>query len=311
MHRVTVVIMTRDRAAALVRTVGRLRALPERPPVIVVDNGSRDGTPKLLRRTFPDVRVLALGRNLGAVARNLGVSEADTPYVAFADDDSWWAPGALARAEALLDAYSRLGLIAARALVGPDNRLDPMAAFMAAAPLETAEDLPGPNVLGFLACAAVVRREAYLSVGGFDPVVFFMGEEERLAYDLAAAGWGLSYCADVVAHHHPQAGAGGDVRKRLLAARNRALTAWMRRPLRVAFAETSPLLRGAVRDPAARATLAQFAARLPRALWARRPSDTAVEAALTRLAVAHERYGYSADGPAPRRAGPVGRSADG
>jgi N-acetylglucosaminyl-diphospho-decaprenol L-rhamnosyltransferase len=67
-----------------------------------------------------------------------------------------------------------------------------------------------------------------------------MGEETRLAYDLHAAGWGLSYCADVVAHHYPgPAGPGG--RKARLAARNRVLTAWMRRPLPVSLAETARL----------------------------------------------------------------------
>ena len=58
-------------------------------------------------------------------------------------------------------------------------------------------------MLGFLACGAVVRREAYLAAGGFDDVVFFMGEEERLALDLATLGWGLAYVDEVVAHHHP------------------------------------------------------------------------------------------------------------
>ncbi|MGC9665627.1 glycosyltransferase family 2 protein [Planosporangium sp. 12N6] len=292
MNRVTVVIATRNRAGELLRTVARLRALPERPPVIVVDNGSTDGTPERVAHAFPDVRVLKPGRNLGAVARNLGVSAAATPYVAFADDDSWWADGALARAQELLDAHPRLALIAARALVGPGNRLDPMCAFMAVAPIDRAEDLPGPSVLGFLACATVVRREAYLSVGGFDPVVFFMGEEERLAYDLAAAGWGLAYCPEVVAHHHPQAAAGDRPGKRMLAARNRALTAWMRRPMRVALAETRPLLRGATADAAGRSALAQFVARLPAALRGRRAPDPTVEAALARLDAAQARHGY-------------------
>jgi hypothetical protein len=40
-----------------------------------------------------------------------------------------------------------------------------------------------------LCCASVVRREAYLAAGGIDPVLFFIGEEKLLAWDLAA-GWG-------------------------------------------------------------------------------------------------------------------------
>ena len=49
----------------------------------------------------------------------------------------------------------------------------------------------------------MVRTEAFLAAGGFDPVVRFPGEEERLSLDLAAAGWGMAYVDSVTVHHHP------------------------------------------------------------------------------------------------------------
>ncbi len=287
MSDITVVIATRDRAAPLAHTLDRLRRLPDHPQIIVVDNGSTDGTPDVVRRHFPEVRLLALRANRGAGARNLGVRAARTPYVAFADDDSWWQPGSLARAGTLFDRYPRLAVLAARTLVGPRERLDPMSGFMASAPLGWPDDLPGPAVLGFLACAAVVRRSPFLRCGGFDPVVFFMGEEARVAYDLAAAGWGLAYCPEVVAHHHPAPAADGGG-KRLLATRNAALTAWMRRPVPVAWAHTEVLWQAA----AGSRTLGEFVARLPRALTRRRAPHPAVEAALARLALAERAAGY-------------------
>jgi GT2 family glycosyltransferase len=290
---VTVVIATRDRIAGLTRTLTRLAELPERPAVIVVDNGSTDGTVNCVRGQFPQVRVLALRHNAGATARNRGVAAARTAYVAFADDDSWWAPYALSRAYGLFEDHPRLALIAARTLVGPDERLDPMSAFMASAPIGSCPDLPGPTVLGFLACAAIVRRRAFLECGGFDPVVFFMGEEARLAYDLTAAGWGLAYCPDVVAHHHPSPG-GGRGPKQRLAARNRALTAWMRRPFRTATAETAGFIRMMAKSGDYRA-LAGFAARLPRAVLRRRAPHPGLEMTLTRLADRERSYGYSTD----------------
>ncbi|MGI5240798.1 glycosyltransferase family 2 protein [Dactylosporangium sp. CA-139066] len=290
MTEVTVVIATRDRRAGLERTLRELRGDAEAPATVVVDNGSGDGTPDMLAARFPDVRVLALGRNAGAVARNHGVAAARTPYVAFADDDSWWAPGALARAARHLDAAPRLALVAARTLVGPGEWLDPMSAFMAQAPLGTPDDLPGPSVLGFLACAAVVRRDAFLACGGFDPVVFFMGEEARVTLDLRTAGCGLAYCDDVVAHHHPRADAAGRAAKRLLAARNRALTAWMRRPARIAVRESVALLTAARADPAARGAAWQLLRRLPGALARRRPVPAEVERELAALAAAEQRH---------------------
>ncbi len=120
--RVTVVIATRDRRPELLRTLGRLHELPDRPPVIVVDNASADGSAAAVRDRYPAVTVRMLPRNAGAAARNTGVALAATPYVAFSDDDSWWEPGALSRAAAALDADPGLGLVAARTLVGPSPR---------------------------------------------------------------------------------------------------------------------------------------------------------------------------------------------
>src|SRR5436305_5063753 len=70
--RTTVVIVTHNRAPDLCRTLDELTALPQRPPIIVVDNASTDGTAQRLATRFPAVTVLRMPRNLGAVARNHG-----------------------------------------------------------------------------------------------------------------------------------------------------------------------------------------------------------------------------------------------
>ncbi|WP_147457178.1 hypothetical protein [Micromonospora pisi] len=58
-------------------------------------------------------------------------------------------------------------LLARHVPVGPGQRLDPVSAAMAEQPLGTPPDLPGPAVLDFLACAAVVHRRAFRQIGGF------------------------------------------------------------------------------------------------------------------------------------------------
>ena len=272
--RVTVVVASRDRRDAL---VGSLRC--HEAPVILVDNGSTDGTAAAVRAAHPDVRIVELPTNRGAPARNIGVQLADTPYVAFADDDSWWAPGALARAVAVLDAHPRAAVVAARVLVGRDEREDPISAAMAAAPLGREGDLPGPTVLGFLACAVVVRRSAFLEVGGFDDVVFFLGEEERVALDLTAAGWGLAYVPELVVHHHPTPGPDRQGRA-ALAVRNRLLVAVQRRPWPVVARQVAEALRS---GEAGRAGVRAAVRRLPRALRSRRRLPATVEAARRRL----------------------------
>lgn len=276
-HRVTVVVATRDRAADLRGTLPRHEA-----PVVVVDNGSTDDTVAVVtaeaarRRAAgaPALRLLRPGTNLGATARNLGARAARTDLVAFADDDSWWAPGALDRAVAVFDAHPRLALLAARTLVGPQEELDPVCVDMASAPWGRSPDLPGPDVLGFVACATVVRRDAFLDTGGFDRVVHFGGEEERVTYDLVAAGWGLAHVDDVVAHHHPSPSRGSAQQRRELLQRNALLTAWMRRPVGVAARLTArALVRGGEPRHGALAALP----RVPRALRERRGASVAVE----------------------------------
>lgn len=274
---VTVIIATRNRRDELTHTLYRLGELAPPPPVVVVDNGSTDGTAQVVREQFPAVTLLALRGNYGAPGRNVGVLASRTPYIAFSDDDSWWAHGALQRAAQILDAHPRLGLVAARTLVGPQQRTDPVTLMMAQSPLPRPPDAPGPAVLGFLACSAVLRREAFLGVGGFSKVLFFVGEEQLLCYDLAAAGWERAYVSDVVAHHHPSMRRPDPRHRWVVEHRNALLTAVMRRPPRIAVAAGAALARAAVRDTSARRALCGALVRLPAALRRRTPLPSTVE----------------------------------
>jgi GT2 family glycosyltransferase len=280
MHGITVVVATKDRRERLLATLAR-----HEEPVIVVDNGSTDGTPAAVREAFPGVRVISLDRNTGAAARTLGAGLAKTEYVAFADDDSYWAPGSLSAAVDLLDSHPSLGLVCARVLVGDDNRLDPVSEFMELAPLGIAPDLPGPPVLGFLACAAAVRRSAFLEAGGFPEPLGTYGEEELLALNLAAHGWEQVHAKDLVVHHYPDRGRPS--RRRLaLQARNSLLTAVMRRSARTAAQRFGDSLR----TSPGRLGLLMALSRLPWALPRRRPVPPRVERAARTLEREWARY---------------------
>lgn len=275
------VIATRDRVADLTHTLTRLAELDV--PVVVVDNGSADSTVAVARR-FPRVEVLEMGRNLGAIARNHGVRYARTPYVAFSDDDSWWSPDALPRAERLFASCPRLGLIAARTLVEPSGEVDPICADMAASPLGRAPDLPGPSVFGFLCCGSVVRRSAFLEVGGFHPLLFFRGEERLFAWDMAAHGWACAYVDTLTAHHRPSPSRGPASAGRQRELRNDLLTTWLRRPPGVAIAAAWSLARQALHDPTARGALAEALLRVRPTLRYRRRLPPQVERQIARMA---------------------------
>ena len=158
--RVAVVVITHQRRDEVLGALGRLLALPERPHVVVVDNGSTDGTAEAVRQRFPDVELVASPVNLGATGRNLGVARLDTPYVAFCDDDTWWEPGSLRTAADILDAHPRLAVVTARILVEPGGAEDPIVAELRDSPVRGAAWLPGPpspEYPGFPVPANVVR----------------------------------------------------------------------------------------------------------------------------------------------------------
>ncbi|WP_250002587.1 glycosyltransferase [Actinoplanes sp. M2I2] len=265
---VTVVVATRNRARRLLETFPHHRAR-----TILVDNGSDEPQP-----LFPGVDVVRLGENRGAAARNVGVERARTPFVAFADDDSYWTPGSLARAAELLREHPRAALLAARVLVGAEGRLDPVSAEMAASPLGTPAGAAGPSVLGFLACSVIVRRDAFLAAGGFEPRLFVYGEEGLLAMDLAAAGHELSYVDELVVRHLPQAAGRDNGARARVETRNKVLTAMLRRP---------PAVVARTVASAARENLLGTADALRQAGWARRrrsPLPPQIESDLRRLA---------------------------
>jgi len=281
--RVGVVILTYNRADEVSRTVERMLALPERPRIVVADNGSTDGTPELLRWRFPEVGCLTVDGNPGAAGRNAGLAALDTPYVAFCDDDTWWEPGSLTRAADHFDAYARLAVVTARVLVGPENRLDPAWVIMAASPVTPRTALPGPALLGFLAGASVVRRSAFLQVGGFERRFFIGGEEELVALDLLSYGWELAYVDELAVHHHPSQENRDNSARRRTVTRNQLWVAWLRYPLPWALKKTARVLLAARTDPISRAALPAALRELPWALAHRRVIPRDVQRRLREL----------------------------
>jgi glycosyltransferase involved in cell wall biosynthesis len=284
--RTSFVIASRNRAAELAAVVTRLLDTTE-CPIIVVDNNSDDDSvatvSRIADRSADRVQIVELDTNRGAVGRNAGVAACHTPYVAFCDDDSWWAPDAPAIAEDIFDRYPSVGLLAARTMVWPQRREDPMTAQLADSPLGHRPDLPGPSILGFMTCAAIVRKSAFVAAGGFSEILHFRGEEQLLAVDLAAMGWDLCYCPRLNAIHQPSAVRATTAAQDARVLRNTVLTTWLRRPLRHCVTATGTLLVAALRDGEHARAAAEALLRLPAVVKHRRTLPANVEEALAVL----------------------------
>ena len=103
--RVSIIVVTHNRAESLLRTLAHLRTFACDARVLVVDNASSDTTAASVRRWYPDVALLSLPSNTGAYARTIGAQAVSSPYLAFCDDDCWWDSSSLASGVELLDRY--------------------------------------------------------------------------------------------------------------------------------------------------------------------------------------------------------------
>lgn len=257
----SVVIATRNRAPVLRETLTRLYELPERPRVFVVDNASSDETERVWKPFANRVEFIKLRRNIGAAARTVGARFAQSPYVAFCDDDCYWLPGSLARATELFAIHQDVAVLNGRVLVGDQAKDDPACQAMGAGAVPSPSG--GVPIVYFMAGACVMRRRAFLEVGGYDARYFIGAEESLLSLDLATRGWKLWYCNDLLLLHRPSAMNRDPELRRRLVLRNRLWTLLLRRSVPSTLRAIGQYLRTSARDAAVRAALAEAIAALP------------------------------------------------
>ncbi len=179
--------------------------------LIVVDNGSRDGSTEYLRDTHPGVRVVELGRNSGfAYAANRGLEAAKCEFVALVNTDVKLAPDWIARMAGALHRHPQAAAVASKmlALREPDRVYDAGDVLRRDGvceqrgrfcPDDGRWDIPG-DVFGACAGAALYRRSAVLELGGFDERYFAYLEDVDLAMRLRLAGWSCRYEPAVALH---------------------------------------------------------------------------------------------------------------
>ena len=225
--KVSSVVVSYESIATLDRCLGSLPPPdPERVETLVVDNGSRDGSPELVRARYPAVRLLSLPGNLGfGAAVNRAAAEARGDAMLLLNADAWLLPGALDALAARLAGEPRLAWVAPR-LLYPDGRpqfaWEPEVSLLGEAArkvrnrfearewshtlLPRALALLGPG--WYTAACALVRLAAFREVGGFDERFFLYFEDTDLCLRLRRAGWRLAQepAAWVV---HVSAGSGG------------------------------------------------------------------------------------------------------
>ena len=185
--------------------------------ILVLDNASDDGSAEAVRSMDREIRLIALERRAGKAANDSRlIEEARGEFCLLLNEDSELQPGAV---PALLGALrsDRQAAIAGAQLLSPEGRRVPCAwrlpsaetALAGAAFLhrrftvESGGDATRP--VGWVQSSAMlVRREAALEVGGFDPDFFVYSDETDFCKRLTDAGWRVLYVPSARAIHHDQ-----------------------------------------------------------------------------------------------------------
>ncbi|MBC7253178.1 MAG: glycosyltransferase family 2 protein [Actinobacteria bacterium] len=192
-----------------------------RREVIVVDDASDDGTVPLLRRDYPQVKVLVNRRNRGpAEAKNVGARQARGDFLAFLDNDVEVHPD---WEEAMLDRFRRedstLGACASRLLfVDPPGRINSAGGMVNLLGhawdrgyLEDDSSFPHHPVEVIYACSAamMVRGDVFRLTGGFDERLRYPFEDTDLGWRMNLYGYRILYEPRAKARHRWNTTMGG------------------------------------------------------------------------------------------------------
>jgi GT2 family glycosyltransferase len=196
----------------------------ERFDLIVIDNGSRDGTPDLVRERVPSARLIRNRENRGvAAARNQGLVLARTPFSIILDVDTVVAPGSFARQLDFLESAPGVGVCGPRLML-PDGSVQASCQLFPTLFDKIVRQLPGDLGRHWLreveladwdhrgvrdvdyvvgACQAI-RMTALHSVGWLDERIFYGPEDVDFCLRMHLHGWRVVYLGDAVVRHECQ-----------------------------------------------------------------------------------------------------------
>jgi hypothetical protein len=238
---VSTIIVNHERRELLsmcLRSLERaLARVDEETELLVVDNGSSDGSVELVRERFPDVALVTLPRNVGfAGGLAHGIAAARGEWIAVFNNDTTVEPDAVAVMLGAARRDSRVGSVAAQMRFADRrdvlnsaglelDRLGISADRLVGSPVGDNGDREPYEVFGATGGAAMFRTDMLEQVGGFDDTFFAFFEDVDLAWRARAHGWRALYAPGaVVYHHHSATARHGSPAKLYFVGRNRIRT---------------------------------------------------------------------------------------
>jgi len=205
--------------------------------IIVVDNGSTDGSQALVRGEFPDVLLLENSENMGfCAANNQGIYAASTEFVALLNNDAAADPHWIQHLQAAFDVAPDIGMAASKIVTWDDPGLIDKAGQLifpdgqnrgrGTGERDTGQFEKQEEVLWPDGCAAMYRKSMLNRIGTFDEDLFAYGDDAELGLRARIAGWRCLYMPRAIVRHRRGStmGQGNPERVRLIE-RNRILLA--------------------------------------------------------------------------------------
>ncbi len=210
--------------------------------VVVVDNGSADGSAEMAAAEFGgcrkfDLKLIRNTENRGfCAANNQGIATSSGDYIALLNNDAEAEPGWLEALRQVFDLSADIGMAASKILVfGEPQRIDKAghviyldgqnrgrgSGVLDRGQYDRIEEILWPD-----GCAAMYRRAMLDQIGGFDEDFFAYGDDAELGLRARIAGWRCLFAPGAVVRHHRAATLGVASSKRMeLIERNRVLLA--------------------------------------------------------------------------------------
>ena len=192
---VTVNILSYNRKAELRYTLTKVFEQDYKNiEVIVVDNASSDGTPGMVKEEFPQVKLIELEKNIGIAGWNKGFEIAKGEFVLVLDDDS----------------YPENGTIEAGVKVITDDDKNAVVGFTIYNSyfnlIENIEEYNNSNgkvieTLGFIGCGAIIRKNIFNKLGGFEKAIFLYYNELEFSIRARDKGYKILYLPEYKVIH--------------------------------------------------------------------------------------------------------------
>lgn len=208
MNHILTIIVTYNGVKWLDRCLGSLRSSSVSSDVMVVDNGSTDGSQEFISEHYPEVMLHCAEENLGfGRANNIGMRKAlceGYEYVYLLNQDAWIHPDTFELLICAMQNNPEFGILSPMQLTASCDKLDPRFAIRCTpqAEAEWRSSVPGHiHEVGFVMAAHwMIRRECLVKVGGFSPAFAHYGEDDNYIHRAVYHGFkvGILSCAAAV-----------------------------------------------------------------------------------------------------------------